>query len=560
MKKIILLGFALMIASVSFAQDLPTNPEPGKCYVRCVTPDVWVNQDVTVQVTPAYKKLRVVPATYTTENITVESKQAAQNLEVVPASFATEDFSITTKEASRRLISIPSESNTETVTVTVEDPSYSLRLVPAVYDTQEFTVVVQPAYQRVEVVPATYETRNVEIVVKEPSQRLEVIPAEYGTETLTYKKREFGNSISIVPASFGSDFQTIEVKPATARWEMSDQPTLDCQSSDPNDCRYWCYKGVPAEFTTVSVQTLSNDASFVRTPDCDPNSNGGQDCGVDTYTRTVLLKPATTRTIDIPGETRNVKTTVMATPPTTRTIDIPAVTKTMTKRVMVTPPATERVEIPSKTSTVKVTTFTNETTRIEEIPSQSKTFSKTVMSTPPTTRAVAIDGQSRTLKVTKLASDARVEEETVPATTRTVSKEVLQSKGGLTTWKEVDCEVLEYQALPISWNTGSATLTGEARSLIDSRLLPLLAQNPGVKLEIASHTDSRGSSASNQDLSERRAQAVATYLASKGINNSLLVANGFGENRLTNRCKDGVSCTQREHEANRRTQFRLINN
>jgi outer membrane protein OmpA-like peptidoglycan-associated protein len=560
MKKFILLALTLMIASVSFAQDLPTNPEPGKCYVRCVTPDVWVNQEVTVQVTPAYKKLRVVPATYVSETITVESKQAAQTLEVVPASYTTEDFSIVTKEASSRLISIPSESSAATETVTVEDASYSLRVVPAVYDTQEFTVVVQPAYQRVDVVPAVYETRDVEIVVREPSSRLEVIPAEFGTETLTYKKREFGNSISIVPASFGSDFQTIEVKPATARWEMSDTPAADCQSSDPNDCRYWCYKGVPAEFTTVSVQTLSNDASFLRTPDCDPNNNGGEACGMDTYTRTVLLKPATTRSIAIPGETKIVKTTVMTTPPATRVIEIPAVMMTMTKRVMLTPPTTERVEIPARTAVVKKTIFTNETTRQEDIPAITKTFSKRVMSTPPTTRAVDVQGQTKSLKVTKLASDARVEEDAVASTTRTVSKEVLQSKGGLTTWKEVDCELVEYSALPINWNLGSATLTAEAKSLIDSRLMPVLAQNPGVKLEIASHTDSRGSKASNQDLSERRAQAVVRYLETKGVNNSLLVANGFGENKLLNRCKDGISCTEREHASNRRTQFRLINN
>ena len=96
--------------------------------------------------------------------------------------------------------------------------------------------------------------------------------------------------------------------------------------------------------------------------------------------------------------------------------------------------------------------------------------------------------------------------------------------------------------------------------LIDTRLMPVLAQNPGVKLEIASHTDSRGTSASNQDLSERRARAVVNYLESKGVNSSLLVANGYGENRLKNRCSDGVSCTEREHAVNRRTEFRLINN
>lgn len=53
--------------------------------------------------------------------------------------------------------------------------------------------------------------------------------------------------------------------------------------------------------------------------------------------------------------------------------------------------------------------------------------------------------------------------------------------------------------------------------------------------------------------------AVTNYLISKGINNSRIVSNGYGESQLLNRCADGVSCTEREHLANRRTQFRVIN-
>ena len=560
MKKIILLGLSLLVASVTFAQGLPTNPEPGKCYVRCVTPDIWVNQDVTVQVTPAYKKLQVVPAQYAKETITVDNKAAGSNLEVIPAQYTTESFSIVTKEPSQRLIKVSSQVTTETETVVVAEASYSLRVVPAQYEERTFEVVSQPAYQKVVTVPAVYENRDVTITVKEPSQRLEVIPAEWGTETLTYNKREFGSSIRTMAASFTTDAETIEVKPKTARWEMSDTPAAECASSDPNDCRYWCYKGVPAEYTTVSVQRLKADASYERIPDCDPNNNGGKDCGQGTYTRTTLVRPATTRVIDIPGETKTVKTTVMVTPPTTRVVDVPAVTKTMSRRVMVTPPTTERVEIPAITKTVKRKVISNESTRLEESPAVSSTFKKTVMSTPPSTRTIELRGSTKTLEVTKLVSDSRVEEVTVPAVTKTVRKEVLQTKGGLTTWKEVECALVEYQALPINWNLGSATLTKEAKRLIDTRLMPVINQNPGVKLELASHTDSRGSTTSNQDLSERRAQAVAAYLQSKGVNGSLLVANGFGEKRLKNRCADGVSCTEREHSANRRTEFRLINN
>ena len=164
--------------------------------------------------------------------------------------------------------------------------------------------------------------------------------------------------------------------------------------------------------------------------------------------------------------------------------------------------------------------------------------------------------KTATYKKTVLASDARVEEVTVPAVNKTVTKEVLQTKGGLTSWAEVDCKLVAYNDLNVNWELGSATLTAASKREIDAKLLPVL-QN-GVSVEIASHTDSRGSKESNRSLSERRAQAVTNYLISKGINSSRIVSNGFGETRLTNRCSDGVSCTEREHLANRRTQFRVI--
>lgn len=367
MKKIILLSLGMLVSAFTYAQDLPANPEPGKCYVRCTTPDVYGNETVQVMTKPAYKRLRTLPA--------------------------------------------------------------------------------------------QYETQTERVMVKAAGKKMRVIAEKWGTETITYVKKQGASTLSVSPASFSSDSETLEIKPAYAQWELG-APAPDCASGNPNDCRYWCYKGYPAEFTTVSVTRLSNDASFNRNAISEK---------MGSYTKRVVVEPASVVEEEVPAEYANITKTVMV-------------------------------------------------------------------------------------------KDAEVIEETVAAEYKTVSKEVLQSKGGLTSWKEVECALVEYQALPINWDLGSASLTSEAKNLIDTRLMPVLAQNPGVKLEIASHTDSRGTATSNQDLSERRAQAVARYLETKGVNSSLLVANGYGERQLLNRCADGVSCTEREHRSNRRTQFRLINN
>jgi len=66
MKKIITLGILFIFGYTATAQDLSQNPEPGKCYVRCKTPDLWKNQDVTLEVSPAYKRMITHPATFKT--------------------------------------------------------------------------------------------------------------------------------------------------------------------------------------------------------------------------------------------------------------------------------------------------------------------------------------------------------------------------------------------------------------------------------------------------------------------------------------------------------------
>ena len=81
------------------------------------------------------------------------------------------------------------------------------------------------------------------------------------------------------------------------------------------------------------------------------------------------------------------------------------------------------------------------------------------MVTPPTTRVVKTEPLYSTIKKTVLEKAAYSDEVPVAAKYKTVTKEVLVSKGGLTTWKTVDCSLVENTPLPINWNLGSATLT-----------------------------------------------------------------------------------------------------
>ncbi|NPA68494.1 MAG: OmpA family protein [Chlorobi bacterium] len=80
----------------------------------------------------------------------------------------------------------------------------------------------------------------------------------------------------------------------------------------------------------------------------------------------------------------------------------------------------------------------------------------------------------------------------------------------------------------VFFDTGKATLRPESFPELN-RLASLLIKYKNIRVEISGHTDSQGSAAFNQRLSQRRAQSVVDYLLSRGVNLAQLVAVGYGE-------------------------------
>ena len=366
MKKLLFISFVILTMS-AFAQvdGLPQNPDPGKCYVKCTTPDEFGTQSVKVETSPAYKVLKVVAPKYkwVTEKVMVQ-------------------------EASKKYI-----------------------------------------YH-----PATYKT------IKVP-----------------YVKKEAGKTYKVIPASFVSDSQEVETFPKTAQWEYSTYK--DCASGNPDDCKTLCYVEKPAQYRNIPVKKLAQDAHTEEVPISEKG---------DFYYKKVIDQPA---------------------------------------RV-------EEIEIPAKYTTIK----------------------RQVIDVP-----------------------AKVIEENVPAQYVDVATQVLVKKGGVSVWKEIDCGLVKPNKLNILWPLNSAKLTSKAKSEVDRVLIPLLRDNAGASIELASHTDSRGSKEYNKRLSQMRADAIKSYLISKGINPSRIVSIGYGEGRLLNNCSDGVKCSEAQHQVNRRTEYRIIN-
>ena len=321
----------------------------------------------------------------------------------------------------------------------------------------EETIQVYPAYTKLEVVPATYRTVEEQVLVKEASKKYTYVPAVYETIEVPYVRKEGRTDLTIIPASFGSDSRTFEIYPKTSGWEY--KQLEDCNSPNKEDCVAACFVEYPAQFSDVTYTTLVNDA-------------------------------------------------------TTNGIPVEQLSATYKKRVIKTPARMEEIIIPAEYATIK----------------------RQVLETPATTRSV-----------------------TVPAKHDTVTRTVLTKKGGITSWEEIDCKLLDPTVLPIFYEYNSARLTPASKKVIDETLLPILNSKP-VDIQIMSHTDSRGNDDYNMSLSQQRANSVVNYLVSKGISRSRLTAKGYGESRLVNRCANGVECSEGEHQRNRRTEFRVISN
>jgi outer membrane protein OmpA-like peptidoglycan-associated protein len=82
----------------------------------------------------------------------------------------------------------------------------------------------------------------------------------------------------------------------------------------------------------------------------------------------------------------------------------------------------------------------------------------------------------------------------------------------------------------IHFETGKATILPDSESVL-SEVAKMLQQNADVKVSVEGHTDNVGAAASNQSLSEKRAQAVVAWLTSHGIDAARLKAKGWGASK-----------------------------
>lgn len=110
------------------------------------------------------------------------------------------------------------------------------------------------------------------------------------------------------------------------------------------------------------------------------------------------------------------------------------------------------------------------------------------------------------------------------------------------------------QLTGVHFEHDSSRLTENSRSILATAAASLRGQ-PGMRVEVAGHTDSKGSDAYNLELSRRRALAVVDFLIFAGIGRERLEARGYGESQPLD-----TNDTDIGRERNRRVEFRVLPN
>lgn len=104
----------------------------------------------------------------------------------------------------------------------------------------------------------------------------------------------------------------------------------------------------------------------------------------------------------------------------------------------------------------------------------------------------------------------------------------------------------------IFFDFDKATIRPESANELE-RLIKLLNDNPTIKIELGSHTDSKGADDYNMKLSDNRSKSVVEYLIGKGISSARLVAKGYGETKPID-----TNDSDAGRQNNRRTEFKIL--
>lgn len=91
-----------------------------------------------------------------------------------------------------------------------------------------------------------------------------------------------------------------------------------------------------------------------------------------------------------------------------------------------------------------------------------------------------------------------------------------------------------------------------------AKVIVIMKTNPGIVLEIGTHTDIRGNAEYNRELSQKRADSAKEFMVKNGIAKDRVIAKGYGESKPLVKCATEDSCSEEDHEWNRRCELVVV--
>jgi len=199
---------------------LPANPEPGKCYAKCIEPDEYKEEVTQVMVKPAYTKLEIVPTEYKTVEEEIIVKPASKKYTYVPATYKTVYDTIWTKDPYNKLSIDPADFKDNVTTVEVKskygkwvagekDPDCP-SIDPAdcrVFHYREYDAVNRDIPIEDKVKDETTDSENIKGKYVVEAREVEVTPARYDEEVIPEIKKTVSKQVLVKDEST----KTIEV-------------------------------------------------------------------------------------------------------------------------------------------------------------------------------------------------------------------------------------------------------------------------------------------------------------------------------------------------------------
>lgn len=391
------LGGSLIAMAPSYAQEtdgaqtLP-DAKPGECYAKVITPAKFATRSEEVVVQEASERIDTIPAKFELAEQTVVVKEASRRISVTPAVYGEEFEKVEVRPAETSWV----------LSGSAAAPASPGALEGIVRSGIELASVEPGTCFREYYTEPEYKTETTRVLTREGSEKIVVQPAEYETvDERVVVKEGFSRSVD-VPATYRTETESVLVEPARSVWKKGRGPI---EKIDNTTGEIMCLVEIPARYENLS--------------------------------KTVLDKPASTKTVDVPAVYKTVKVRRLVKPATEiREVVEPEYTN-ITTRTKVADAGFfwlkkgEKANDGSKASGRQVC--------LAEKSAEFRTIKKTVVKKPAETKIVEVPAQYETIKVNRLLAPASETRTPIPARTKTVTRQV-QIEPSRLEWRQILCE------------------------------------------------------------------------------------------------------------------------